>query len=151
MSIAYDEIQKRHARRCQVIRDSRQLKPPLLTDAESVKEHLKMIKDKQGELINECFMVDQDVQVLIHALNSMATPAVVAEAVNLSWESCWRKVPLEEQEVYHRRNGEEAEKEAKEAKAKGEVPGQMKLKVKDDGSKAEAAGPVTTKKLKDAE
>lgn len=143
MSVAFDEIQKRHARRCQVIRDSRGLKAPLLTDAESVKEHLKLIKDKQAELINECFMVDQDVQVLIHALNSLGSKNTVDQAISMSWEACWKSVPLEEQEVYHRRTNEEEEKALKQT---GDVPGQTKLKFKDDGSTAEAAGPATTKK-----
>lgn len=150
MNVAFSEIQKRHGKRCAVIRDSRGLKPPLLTDAESVKEHNKIIKDKQAEFINECFLVDQDVQVLIVALNELATPDMVDSAVSKAWDKCFAKMPPQDQEVYHRRIHEEMEAEAKVAKERGDVPGQTKL-FKDDGSVAEPAGPISSRKIKNGQ
>lgn len=151
MSIAFDEIQKRHSKRCAVIRESRQLKPPMLTDSESVKEFQKMLKDKQSELINECFLVDQDVQVLIVAMRLLvANKYELEKAVSNAWDTCWQTVPAEEQDIYHRRSHEQKEQEVKDAKAKGEVPGQMKI-VKDDDSIADAATPVSSRKIKGGE
>lgn len=149
MSIAFREIQTRHGKRCAIIRDSRGMKAPLLTDAESVKEHMKLIKDQQAELINECFLVDQDMQVLIVALNDIASPDVVESAVGRAWDKCFATMPPQDQEVYHRRIHEEIEKETKAAKERGDVPGQIKM-FKDDGSTAEPAGPISSRKIKDA-
>lgn len=146
-----DSIEKRHAERSTVITESRKIKPPVLTDDESVKAHLKLIKEQQGALINACFLVDRDMQTLLVALTDLAHAAGLAELKEEYVQFAWQKLRLtdEEQEVLNRRDTEAAEAREKEAKARGEVPGQMKLVHKDDGSIAEPASAVTTKKLQE--
>lgn len=140
------EMEKRHARRCQKINESKQIKPPTLSDCDSLKEHNKILKDLQSDFLNECFLVDTDFRVLVSALRracERVRPALDAESL---CDEVWREQRLEPEvaDILNRRKMEEAEAREKEFKKNGkiaDIPGQTKLF--DPDSFAEAAGPVT--------
>lgn len=145
---ALGEIEKRHAQRMMIFKNARQLKPPVITDFESVKENTKVVKDNQVDLLEACTGIDYDVQVLLSAGRELARRC--SSDFDRVIESEWSKQRVDEetQSVLDRRKMEEAEERAKEAKERGEVPGQMKM-FKDDGGEAEPAGEVKIYKMED--
>lgn len=149
MSLNLDELEKRHAKRCEIIRECKQMHTPMITDVAAVKEFSSIIKTKQTELLDECYMIDRDVQALLMCLREFSSPQTVGAKFDLCWDRVFNGMPLEDQTRYYERMNQEIEKEQeaheKDQKARGEVPGQQKM-FKDDGSVAEAASPVTTTK-----
>ena len=142
------EIEKRHAKRCEITSRSRKLTPPILTDSEHVKEHGKDIKEMQTEYLNACWLVEYDMRLLLHVLRQFVSDAVLAEAFEYAKKDVkfddWLRERLEE---IARIETEKAEKSEKKDGQPKDLPGQQKLKVKDDGSTAEAASECTTSKF----
>lgn len=142
------EICNREKKRAQVNEDRKKLTLPPRGCVESKKLYTKLLKENDNDFEDACFLLEWDQKVTRMALQNAALAAgksveqFIAEAastVRLSAE-------------------EEAEKNERSVK-KGEDPNQMKIgakdkngtvdkkgKVKDDGSTAEPASDVTTKK-----
>lgn len=143
---ALSEMEKRHAKRCQKIHESKLLKPPTISDCDSLKEHNKVLKDLQSDFLNECFLVDTDFRVLVAALRRACERVRPALDVESLCDEIWREQRLDPEvaDILNRRKMEEAEAREKEFKKHGkiaDIPGQTKLFESD--SFAEPAGPVT--------
>lgn len=141
-----EQIEKRHNERRNIFEDSLEIRPPLITSSESVKDARKVLSDTQTSFLDSCFLVTQDVTVLLSALSEACSFShlIIEDVVHRAWEKHNSKLTQQEIDVLYKREVEEAEKRLEEAKKKGEVPGQMKMSFKDDGSVAEAAGPCET-------
>lgn len=153
---AKSEIEKRHAERRMILKDSRRPLKVVITDKNSVKDAKAILTDAQADLLEKCFLVDQDMQVLLVALNTIAIDFKidVEDCVRRAWEKC----PLsdEEQQVLWDREVRDAEAREKELEKSGkpkDIPGQTKLSVASGTFQpstmpsAEEAGPVTTRPL----
>jgi len=144
------EIETRHADRRAFIFDynGKTAKPsPYLDDA--IKDHVKEIKESQPTLLEKCFLVDHDMQVLLVGFRQMAQDT--GKDLEKYVKEAWERTPMDEnaQTAKWVQEVKAAEEREKEAKKNGEVPGQTKM-FKDDGSVAEEATPVSTKKTEAA-
>lgn len=140
------EIETRHADRRAFIFDYNEstAKPcPYLEDA--VKDHVKDIKSAQVTLLEKCFLVDHDEQVLLVAFRQMAQDT--GKDLEKYVKDAWERTPMDSnaQTAKWAQEVKAAEDREKEAKKDGSTPGQPKM-FKDDGTVAEAASAVTTKK-----
>jgi ABC-type nitrate/sulfonate/bicarbonate transport system substrate-binding protein len=148
---ALNDILKRQAERKGIVKKLMELPPPLITDGDSVTEHNKKIKEFQSSYLDACSFVDYDIDVLRKAVELVAIEkANIEDAVS----SAHDKTPLDAKLREKLDKQREAEEEA-ERKKTGDIPGQQKIelakgkKSKDDGSTAEAASAVTSKKLEE--
>ena len=151
MSTAMQEIEKRHAKRREIMRESRLPLRVVITDRDSTKDTTTFIKKEQDELLYECFLVDHDMQCLLAALRLIEQERRldIAGYVRRAWESA--RISEEELQVLNKRAMDEIEAREKEREANqkrsGDVPGQMKFSDLADTSSAEPAGPVTTRPI----
>lgn len=161
MHVLLDEIEKRQAARKDVLRKVAEMGPPLIQDSEDVKDHTKKIKDAQAEYLDNTFLQDYDMDRLKFIVFSFCNDN--KETVEKFLKIATDQVPLSVKERDRLDQLRQKEEEAKaaaeggEAKDPNEVPGQLKMfgkpgkKVKDDGSVAEPAGDVKSRKIKDGE
>jgi hypothetical protein len=174
MSVAFDELLKRQHERKDILKRVSELGPPLITDSDAVKEHKKKVNEFQSEYLDATFLVDADIDRLRTALvmscdgNEQMALGYFDKAVDkvplslrdreqiARMEQEAREKEEKEMERQHKmlvEAGKAADKLAKlsdqELKRRGEVKGQLKM-VKDDGSIAEPAGPVTVTKTEPA-
>lgn len=145
---ALDQIRKRHKERRDVLAESANLKftPVMLTDKKARKTFDSQVREASDKFLDACFLVGEDVQVLISSLIEVCerAGAVADEIVAKNWS----KIRLDESTksvLFARQMAEAAERE-EEARKRGESPGQKKM-IKDDGSVAEEASPVKKAKL----
>lgn len=140
-------IEKRNRGRASAIEAARKLKAPVLTDEQAKKDFDSCYKDQRSDLLENCHLVVEDFGVLLRVGRMLADKCRLDFETEVRKEGMKVRLSEEDQDVLNRRRTEEAEAELKEAKARGDVPGQMKM-VKDDGTIAEAASAV--KVVKDA-
>lgn len=151
----YDNIKRYNGERKDIFKKVSEVPPPVITDPKSVTETNTKYKNFQGQFIDKCAFVTREVDVLLHALgakcdgNFEEVKKIVDQAdIDVPLDPRMRK-RIEELEAKQR-----AREEAELAKAKKdgqagpeEVPGQLKLKISDDGTEAEAASECTTTAL----
>ncbi len=150
MSSYYISIQSRLNQRVQAKRAADNLKPPSLMNPGSEKAFADARNALKKEYLDGLMLESHDMSVLIIALNQIGIdhpgldiPAYVTRA----WESKRMDPALEQ--ALQEKEYEQAEARAKASKSdkkQGELEGQLKLKLNDDGSEAEG-GDVTVKKM----
>lgn len=150
MSSYYISIQSRLNQRVQAKRAADNLKPPSLMNPGSEKAFAEARNALKKEYLDGLMLESHDMSVLIIALNQIGIdhpgldiPAYVTRA----WESKRMDPALEQ--ALQEKEYEQAEARAKAAKSdkkQGELEGQLKLKLNDDGSEAEG-GEVTVKQM----
>lgn len=174
--VVRDEIDHRQARRKAIKEEVNRMSPPVLGDAESLKEFAKDFRKKNDEYLSACYLIDYDLnrakraariacETLLLSCEKLAAitdgnvdPVAqeqrtkgIEGLLNQVYAQADEEVPLGDKD----RERLEQEQKKKEA-ATGEVAGQMKLDLKtkvkgDDGSCAEAASECVTKPLDEVE
>lgn len=150
MSSYYLSIQSRLNQRVQAKKGAENLKPPALMNPGSEKAFAAARNALQKEYLDGLLMEAHDMSVLIIALNQIGIDHQeidVPSYVTRAWESK-RMDPALEQALQEKEYEESQarQKSAKSDKKQGELEGQLKLKLNDDGSEAEG-GDVTVKKM----
>lgn len=143
------EIEKRLGKRKQAEEDWQDTRVPNMLSKASQSAFQKTLTTLREEYLDNCLIETHDMGVLLRTLNiieqrhQIDVNAIVTEA----WNE--RRLPHSIQQEMHEREHAEAEKREKAAKSdkkQGELEGQLKLKLNDDGSEAEG-GDVTVKKM----
>jgi hypothetical protein len=145
-SVHRAEIEKRHARRIDIEKEAKKLKPPSIHSKASKSDFQKVVNGLTEKFSEECLMVTHDFKVLIMAFNLMQIMGMpVDEYIDSAWFQCPMSAELQEAiDVRAYEETEARQKAAKNDKRNGELEGQQKIPF-DDGSEPEAGECVTTR------
>lgn len=154
-------IKDRHHKRKLVMRSMKQLRAPIILDADSVKEFNKTVKELQTELLYASHLEDFDMAVLLHAFTERCyqEETIMVQAIQEAKEKVKRLWAEHDQASYDElMRVENKEKEEENRKLRGGNEDQRTIfdemaegKVKDDGSTAEPASECVTKPLDEIE